>query len=273
MPDRPPYKEPFNRIYFVHGGEGRIRRNGKDTTLKPGFLYHIPSGSELYLCGALDMDISWAHYDRDPSDSRALAQASDYPIKAVAKQRALIEALFEVLRQLCLGQASPEHADSGNASPGHTNSGHAGLSRHRGTWAEDAALQGIMHVLLEPFGVQSDQLRQGHLDRLAERLEPLFPHIEGRLSLPLRTTELAELAGMETAYFSQMFKEYAGLPPARYVRTRRLEAAARELLRTSRTLKQIAETCGFCDAYHLAKAFKAEMGVNPGEYRKRGVLP
>jgi AraC-like DNA-binding protein len=40
------------------------------------------------------------------------------------------------------------------------------------------------------------------------------------------------------------------------------------LLETTRTLAEIAEQLGYCDAFHFSKAFKKSVGSAPSSYRK-----
>jgi transcriptional regulator GlxA family with amidase domain len=38
---------------------------------------------------------------------------------------------------------------------------------------------------------------------------------------------------------------------------------------TSRSLADIAAECGFCDAAHLIRLFRSELGVTPGALRRQ----
>jgi AraC-like DNA-binding protein len=42
---------------------------------------------------------------------------------------------------------------------------------------------------------------------------------------------------------------------------------ARELLRSGESPSLIAVQCGFADQAHLTRAFKARLGVTPGQYK------
>lgn len=61
--------------------------------------------------------------------------------------------------------------------------------------------------------------------------------------------------------------ELQGLSVAGLIRTRRLVAAATALSESSRSIREIAETCGFRTADQLSRAFRAEYGVPPAAYR------
>ena len=50
---------------------------------------------------------------------------------------------------------------------------------------------------------------------------------------------------------------------------RRREWACASISHGETSLKQIADTLGFCDVFHFSKAFKAEIGFTPSDYRRR----
>jgi AraC family transcriptional regulator len=65
-----------------------------------------------------------------------------------------------------------------------------------------------------------------------------------------------------------MFKTSTGLPPHRYVITRRVERAKR-LLRDGGdlTMAQVAARTGFWDQGHFTRHFKRLVGVTPKRFR------
>jgi AraC-like DNA-binding protein len=99
-------------------------------------------------------------------------------------------------------------------------------------------------------------------------IEPALRYIELHLSLPISVEELASRCHFSTDHFSVRFRQATGQPPARYIRERRLNFAAQQLLFSSHSIEQIAQSCGFCDRFHFSRAFAKSMGVSPAAYRK-----
>ena len=74
---------------------------------------------------------------------------------------------------------------------------------------------------------------------------------------------------MSPRNFSRVYKQATGRMPSKAVEILRLEAARRLLEDSERNLNQIALQCGFGDEERMRVTFQRNLGVSPGEYRKR----
>ncbi len=101
------------------------------------------------------------------------------------------------------------------------------------------------------------------------RLRRVLRHIAEHLDSPLANAELAALCGMSAAHFSREFHRAVGLPPHRYVLTRRLEQACTELASSEARIVDIAEGLGFHSASHFIRSFSAQYGQSPSAWRAR----
>jgi len=90
-------------------------------------------------------------------------------------------------------------------------------------------------------------------------------HLAADLSVPA----LAQRVGMSQRNFQRIFTSEAGKSPARYVEELRIETARRLLERTSQSMDEIADHCGFSSSDVLARAFTRILRSTPGEYRSR----
>jgi len=79
--------------------------------------------------------------------------------------------------------------------------------------------------------------------------------------------QLAYRVGMSRSSFSDRFRELVGEPPMRHLIRSRLTQAAAHLATSNRTVHEIAKLCGYQSDAALAKAFKREYHLTPGEYR------
>ena len=80
---------------------------------------------------------------------------------------------------------------------------------------------------------------------------------------------LAERACMSPRNFSRAFRAEAGLSPAAWVETVRVEHARRLLEAASAPVESVAAECGFGTVETMRRAFRRRLGVSPGDYRTR----
>ena len=105
-----------------------------------------------------------------------------------------------------------------------------------------------------------------HEDRLW--LDRARAAIESLLSDQRDLPAAAQLLHMPYDAFRKRFARLAGSTPSSYLAVLRSDRACRMLLETTRTLSEIAEQLGYCDAFHFSKAFKKSVGSSPSTYRK-----
>ncbi len=91
--------------------------------------------------------------------------------------------------------------------------------------------------------------------------------IHADLSSDLSTGSLARAQGVSTAYLSSAFRRAMGVTLSEYVRSRRMQYAARLLLDTGLEIQTVALHCGLPDLQYFSKLFKAEYGMSPSRYR------
>lgn len=104
-------------------------------------------------------------------------------------------------------------------------------------------------------------LAPAHKRRLAEYIEH---HLDEEISL----STLAELAGLSRFHFSRAFKESFGLPPHRYLTSRRMEKAKDLLAEPEISVTQIGIRLGFSETSSFSTTFHKHMGITPTEYRR-----
>jgi AraC-like DNA-binding protein len=101
---------------------------------------------------------------------------------------------------------------------------------------------------------------------VAAALEAMHRDLAHPWSLPA----LAAVAGLSRAAFAARFSERVGRPAMRYLLALRMQRA-RTLLRDERTtVAAVATQLGYATDVAFAAAFKREVGVSPGAYRRHG---
>jgi transcriptional regulator GlxA family with amidase domain len=113
---------------------------------------------------------------------------------------------------------------------------------------------------VQPTGQDPDLLRR--LLRAKDRMDA--PSHE---EWPVR--RLARVSGAAEAHFARSFKEAFGVPPHRYLLTRRIEKATALLRDTDRPITEIAFETGWKSLGTFGRTFRDITGESPGEFRAR----
>lgn len=80
---------------------------------------------------------------------------------------------------------------------------------------------------------------------------------------------LASVSGVSEAHFARSFKEAFGVPPHRYLLTRRLERAKALLLETHLPITDIAFRTGWASLGTYGRTFRDVIGETPSAFRIR----
>ena len=87
--------------------------------------------------------------------------------------------------------------------------------------------------------------------------------MERRLCDPLTLADLSEAARASERTLARLFVAQLGETPMRLLRRLRLDRAQRLIGEGALTLTRVAAECGFADASHLARAYRAAFGRTP----------
>jgi AraC-like DNA-binding protein len=80
---------------------------------------------------------------------------------------------------------------------------------------------------------------------------------------------LAQVSAVSEAYFAHQFKLAFGLPPHRYLLTRRIERATALLRETDLAITEVALQTGWNSIGTFGRIFRDITGESPGEFRLR----
>jgi transcriptional regulator GlxA family with amidase domain len=80
---------------------------------------------------------------------------------------------------------------------------------------------------------------------------------------------LARVSGVSEAHFARSFKDAFGVPPHRYLLTRRIERAKALLRDTALSITEIAFETGWNSLGTFGRIFRDVTGASPGELRAR----
>ena len=99
-------------------------------------------------------------------------------------------------------------------------------------------------------------------------IEESIHYIRQNYHEPLNLNKLAEIANLSPYYYAHCFKEETGFSPMEYVTNTRLEQAKVKLIRTQKTVEEIADEIGYSSSSSFINMFVKKVGYSPKQYRK-----
>lgn len=100
------------------------------------------------------------------------------------------------------------------------------------------------------------------------RVFALKQRIEHGLVQNWTVEEMAQSSNLSVSHFHKLWRNEMGIPPAAYLKVRRLEKAKHLIETTFEPIKRIGFLVGFSDGSNFTRNFKRRFGVVPSEYRK-----
>ncbi|WAC45102.1 helix-turn-helix domain-containing protein [Pseudomonas sp. SL4(2022)] len=93
--------------------------------------------------------------------------------------------------------------------------------------------------------------------------------LQPRLQQRLDNEAIAAGLALSVRTLHRRCREELQMTPGHYLQQLRLEAACRQLEQGARSLKRVAQQCGFVSLYNLRRGFSQQLGITPDEYRQR----
>lgn len=96
----------------------------------------------------------------------------------------------------------------------------------------------------------------------------LIEWIEDNIDKPLRIEEVAKHSGYSKWYLQRMFTSTTGKSMGSFIRDRKLELAANDLLSSNDRIVDISERYGFDSQQSFTRIFGKKYNIAPSAYRK-----
>jgi two-component system response regulator YesN len=109
-------------------------------------------------------------------------------------------------------------------------------------------------------------LRSVHVDQ--KDMVRALEYIKANYANELSMTMVSNYVSLNYSYFSQAFKEYAGMSFVQYLKKLRIDKAKELLETTELKVMDIGERAGFENTKHFNRVFRESVGVAPLEYRQ-----
>ena len=107
---------------------------------------------------------------------------------------------------------------------------------------------------------------------MAERVKRVIELMQDDPSRNFTLGKMAESVNLSAPYFCYLFKTIVGVPPAKYLKSLRMQQAATLLTTTFLSVKEVVRRVGLTDESHFVRDFKRLYGMTPSEYRNSALL-
>lgn len=99
-------------------------------------------------------------------------------------------------------------------------------------------------------------------------IELICEYIDTNISKQLSIQDLSNQFNMSSENFRKIFKQKMGISPGKYIIQRRINKAQDILTQSENSIKSIALSMGYPDAYSFSKQFKKFAGISPSRFRE-----
>lgn len=103
---------------------------------------------------------------------------------------------------------------------------------------------------------------------IKEEMEQAIHYFHENFTRDIQVEEYAKRLHMSTCWFIRSFKQYAGMPPGKYITSIRVNKAKELLESTDYTVGEIGTIIGYENPLYFSRIFKKQTGLSPAEYRK-----
>lgn len=127
------------------------------------------------------------------------------------------------------------------------------------------ALTGTLYLLFSLFAQKNMLAKKASPSDLY--ISKAIPYIHENYCYDITVGDVAKYIGVDRSHLYKVFEEKLSMSVSEYIMQCRLDTASRMLLETGFSIGQIGYSCGFHDANHFSKMFKAKYQHTPSRYR------
>lgn len=111
------------------------------------------------------------------------------------------------------------------------------------------------------------QFKKSFTDPQKDLVRRAVDYIHNHYGEKIDIKQLAEDNFLSSYHFIRLFKKYCGIPPYNYLMDYRLNRA-QYLFIQHKSIKEVAQECGFTSTNSFSRAFQKKFGISPSQYRE-----
>ncbi len=130
------------------------------------------------------------------------------------------------------------------------------------------ALRDKDHHIIGLTGTSRDLGMPDQRHPVYHRIAAAVRHIHTHYAENVQMAELEHITNLSVAQIERYFQKIFSLTPRQFMIKVKLDAATTMLADASRSITDIAASCGYQDHSAFSRMFKATVGMTPSEYRE-----
>ena len=143
------------------------------------------------------------------------------------------------------------------------------------TWRESdvrAALNMKLYLIEALLrAVDAMEIDLGVFKRYSSTTEAAIAFVTEKLSARLTIDDIARATHTSRTTLQKTFRDDVGVTVGKYVDSRLMTRAERELILGKRSIAEISDELGFCDRFYFSRKFSEFFGTSPTKYLKRNI--
>ena len=129
-------------------------------------------------------------------------------------------------------------------------------------------IPGLKNLLKSSLGSYLDMSREAIEAESTKPVRQAEQYIEEHYNEKIVLEDIADIVGLNSVYFSVLFKKETGINFSNYLLNVRMEKAKEMICNTNETIAAIGEMVGYKDSRYFSQIFTKTVGVKPALYRK-----
>ena len=251
---------PFFRIYLILEGRAQLKLNDVLYTLKPGYVYLIPSFSlHNDMCSG-EFSLYYIHVYENQKRAISIFDEYDFPVEVPADKLSvnLIERLLDLNPNKELQQYDPKTYTNDPA------------------FMKSLAGSGQMpiNILLETKGILCQVFSRFISKAISSgikndaRIWSAVHYIRDHINNKIKISELAGHCNLSNDHLIRLFKKELNTTPIDYINRKKIEKAQLMLVIENNTIKEVAYALAFENISYFNKVFRKILNKTPTEYKK-----
>lgn len=115
------------------------------------------------------------------------------------------------------------------------------------------------------------KMTQEEETRQVDAMKIVLNYIHTHYPKVITAKKMADMVHYSEYHFMKLFKAYTGKTLISYINEYRIEHSKYELLKTNKTIEEIAENLGFCTTSYYIQLFQRIEGVTPKRFKKEQI--